>query len=236
MAVYYDWDCRLLPSTGELISNPAESAESLIFLKEKFGIRQVFLMPTFEAEQKSIPLFLLHRERAVQSICSLLPSDIRIHAAAASLLTPGLLGERSLGKLRIPQTEYLPIRLPFLYDWNEVMTTLNQLLYRSPYRLLFMEFDALIDFYPRGEIQRWCCLSNVAYCFRYQSLENPKIREILKQLLQRNAPICFGSGLNSYKKACYYEFDHYLSLLDRYFISYEKSALLFNKKLFRRSR
>ena len=236
MAVYYDWDCRLLPAVGELISKPNEAAESIILLKEKFGIRQVYLMPTFEAETESIPLFLLRRERAMKAIRSLLPSDIHLHPAATSLLTPGLLGERSLGKLRIPATDYLPVKFPFVYDWNEVMTSFNQLLYHSPYRLLLMEFDALTDFYPREEIQRWCCLSNVAFCFRYQSLEKPEIRELLKLLIQRNAPICFGSGLNSYKKACYYQLDHYLALADRYFTSYEKSVLFFNKKLFRRSR
>ena len=228
MRTYTDWDCRLLPSMGDLIANPNESAKAILLLKEKFGLSRLCMMPEFDCEKDSVAAFLVRRENAFSILNPLLSNDIQVLLSASALVTAGLSEEIGLKKLLLPKTDLLPIRLPF-FPSNETAKELNRLLYHVPYRLLFLSFDSYIPFYPKEDLLRWIELPNAMFQFQYSALENLQAIELLKRLLHRKATIFFGTGINSYGKACYYPFDYYVSLAERHFGEFERDLLFFPK-------
>ena len=231
MRVFTDWDCRLLPMMGDLIADPKDSARSLLLLKEKFGLSRFCMMPEFDCRCDSVAAFLARREKACEEILPLLPRDIQITQGGAALVYPGLSEEAGLRSLLLRGTNALPIRLPLLDSSNEIFRELNRLLYHVSYRILFLSFDAYLDFYAPEDIHRWSELPNVAFQFNYRAMESAKARSLLKTLIDRNAIVLFGTGINSYGKASYYEFDHYIRLAEQYFSPYLRDVLFFPKKL-----
>ena len=230
MRAYTDWECRLLPMMGELISNPQDSAAALSILKTKFGLTRFCMMPEFDCEKDSVASFLIRREKAFAKLSPLISNEFRIRLGCAALVIPGLSEVRGIKKLLLPQTKFLPIRLPY-FPSSETPKELNRLLYHLPYHVLFLSFHSYLNFYPLEDLIRWANLSDVAFHFNYSAMENPRAIDLLKRLLQRNATIIFGTGINSYGKACYYEFDHYIHLASRHFNEYQLDQLFFSKGL-----
>ena len=228
MRAYTDWNCRLLPSMGDLITTPDDAVNAILILKEKFGLSRFCMMPEFDCATDSVASFLMRRENAFSCLKERLPQDVRVTLGVGALVLPGLSEEIGLKKLLLPKTDLLPIRLPF-FPSNETAKELNRLLYHVPYRLLFLSFDSYINFYPEEDLLRWIKLPNAAFQFQYSALENPQAIALLKHLLHQNAPIFFGTGINSYGKACYYALDHYLALAARHFNEYERDLMFFPK-------
>lgn len=214
---------------GDLVTNPEETVRSLCFLNEKFGLTHFCMMPEFDCKQESVSAFLIRREKSLGTIKDQLPSNIRISLGASVLMSEGISEEINLKKLLLPGTDLFPIQLPY-FPTGEIAAELNRLLYHFPYRILFLSFDSYLDFYSGGDIERWLNLPNIAYQWNYSALENSRAREMLKFLLSRNSTVLFGTGLRSYGKACYYEFDHYLSLASKHFSDYEIDRMFFPKK------
>ena len=231
--VFKDWDCRLLPMTGEWITRPDDTVRSMVLLKEKFGIKRFHMSPRFDPEYESVAAFLLRRDKAMDELRTLIPEGFTVSCGAVSVLTVGLSEQLGLKRLCIPKTNFLPVMLPILDNHQALFTELNRLLYHTPYRVMFYAFDTLLPYYSKEDIARWIELPDAAYCFRYQSLENAEARRTMKRLLARRAPIVFGTGINSYGKACYYEFDHYMSIAAEYFPEHERDRLFHSSQLYK---
>ena len=230
MRKFMDWSCDLLPMMGGLVTTADETAKTLLILNEKFGLSRFCMTPEFNCGNDSVASFIARRDRACTEVSSLLPPDIKIVPGASITLIPGLYEEHGLKKLLLPTTDELPIKLPFFSMQNDKSVELNRLLYHSPYRICFLSFDSYLNCYSKEDIARWRKLENVSFQFNYRSLASPEARAVLKQLIEQNATIRFGTELNSYGKACYYEFDYYLELANGYFTEYERDLLFFPKK------
>ncbi len=229
MRVYTDWDCRLLPMMGDLIANPQDSAEALLILKEKFGLTRFCMMPEFDCEKDSVANFLIRREKAFSEILPFISNEFRIRLGCAALVIPGLSEISDIKKLLLPKTNLLPIKLPY-FPAKETPIELNRLLYHLPHQILFLSFDSYFNSYPYEDLLRWIELPNVAFQLNYSAMGDPRAIELLKRLLQRNAMVFFGTGINSYGKACYYEFDYYIELANYHFNEYQRDLLFFPKK------
>ena len=129
MRVYTDWNCCLLPMMSDQVTDPRETAEALTLLRDRFGLKRFYMMPEFDCQTESVPMFLLKRERAKQELSSLLPEDVRVDFAATSLLLPNLSKAPMLHKLRIPRTNDLAIRFSPFDDETKVAPELNRMLY-----------------------------------------------------------------------------------------------------------
>ena len=229
MRTYSDWNCKLLPQMGELIARSEDTISSIQILNKKFGLSHFCMMPEFDCKLESVAEFLIRRERAYEAIKDQLPADIRLTLGSSVLVSQGISQEIGLKKLLLPNTKLLPIQLPY-FPTNETAKELNRLLYHLPYRLLFLSFDTYLDFYAKEDIDRWIALPNTAYQWNYTALGDPRARDLLKILLSQNSTVLFGTGLRSYGKACYYEFDHYLEIASAYFNEYEIDRMFFPKK------
>ena len=230
MRYYTDWDCRLLPMMGDLIANPEDSVRSLLHLQEKFGLSHFCMMPEFDCAHDSVSAFLARREKAYTEIAERLPESLHLSLGGAALVRKGLLQEIGLKKLRLPRSKRLPIRLPLDNVTNDIAIELNRLFYHSPYSLLFLSTDSYLNFYSIEDIERWINLPNTAFQFNFRAFENADAIRLIKLLLAKNKDVFFGTAINSYGKACYYEFEHYTELAKQHFSDYERDLLFFPKK------
>ena len=237
MKVYTDWNCQLLPNMGNLIADPADSAKALQTLWSRFGIRRFYAMPEFDCRAESVSLFLLRRDRSVRSTLEHLDPDIpiRLYAAGAALLVPGLSDVPSLQKLYPPNVPYLPVLFPLSADVDRIFPELNRMLYHTEHRLLLLSFDLYSLFYPPHIIEQLLRLPNTAYQFSYKCLQKPEWLDVLKKLLYRRAPILFGTSLNSANKACYFDFDGCIRSASAVLSRFELEDLLFNRRIFRKA-
>lgn len=217
---------------GDLVTSPRESAETLLLLKEKFGLSCFCMTPEFDCKKDSVAAFIARRDRAIADVCAQIPHDVKIIPSASVLLLPGLSEECGLKRLLLPKTNELPIKLPYFSMINDAAVELNRLLYHTSWRICLLSFDSYVNCYSRDEIARLSNLENVSFQFNYRSLESAEIRALLKQLLSRNATVRFGSELHSYGKACYYELDHFIELAKAHFSEYERDLMFFPKKKF----
>ncbi len=178
-------------------------------------------------------MFRLRQKRAEESLRSLISTDhFRLESAGCALVLPDVSKMIGLHKLRLPKTNYLPIRLSLIKDADARLIELNRLLYHFPLRLLFLSFDRCVNTCSKETVDRLLSLPGVAYQFSYRSLTDPKICEMLRVLLKKRAPILFGTEISSPTEAAYYELDHYLDCARREFSSFEFEALFFQKKIF----
>ncbi len=216
-----DWNSKLLPMMGNLLRKPQEALEAMSVLKERFSLASHCMMPEFDHRTDSVAAFLLRRNRSLQELTSLLPREIRVQAAAAVRLLPELSKNIELHKLYIPKTDYLPLQFPLIPEPSWFAPELNRMIYHTKHRLLFLSFDLYPQYYPAASLRLLAELPNTAYQFSYTSLKDPDTRRLLRHLIRRNAPILFGTELNSIGKACYYELDDCLATAQKYFSAYE---------------
>lgn len=221
----------MLHNMRDLTLRPEQAAEALRALRDRCGFRDIYLTPEYDCELESVPMFLLRRDHALRELRELLPQDCRVHAACCAVLRPGLSQTPALHRLRLPGTDCLPLRLPFLPDQPGIPQELNRLLYHSRYRLLLMSFDSYAAFYSPEALERLAALPRTAYQLGYQALIHPPMRRLLKAMLSLGAPILFGTGVNSLQKACYYEFDAYIRAAAEAFSEPEREVLFFRSRL-----
>ena len=212
----------------------SQDAKTALEALNGLGIQRFCMMPEFDARIESVSFFLLRREKFMQELRQILPTHMRLERAACVSLSNHVHKTPKLSKLCIPKTNYLPISLPLAPESDWLAVEINQLLYHSDLRLVFMNFDLYPIFYKEQFLQKLLALPHAAYQFNYKSLTNPLIRDYLKYLLQRNATVLFGTSVNSIGKASYYEFEYYIQTAHKYFSQYECDTLFYQRKIYRK--
>lgn len=234
MRVYWDWNCRLLPGMFEHVWTAEECLKVLSLLSERTTINRFCFMPDYDCSAESVSVFLIRLQRALDEVQPLLPKNLHVCACGRAALLPGLSQTEHLDRLILPRTDYLPIFLPLTGYRDYMDVELNRLLYHSKFRLLFTSFDHYPVLYPPDMIDRLIRLPNVAYQFNYKSLSNPQMIQTLKVLLQRNAPILFGTSVNCMEKAAFYDFYSYLNSANKEFNEFERDDLFFSRRIYRK--
>ena len=117
----------MLHNMRDLTLRPKQAAEALRALRDRCGFCDIYLTPEYDCELESVPMFLLRQDHALRELRELLPQDCRVHAACCAVLRPGLSQTPALHRLRLPGTDCLPLRLPFLPDQPGIPQELNRL-------------------------------------------------------------------------------------------------------------
>lgn len=205
MNLLTDWNCHLLPMMGEWIASPRDAREAMVRLHARTGIRRFCMMAEFDFMRESLPCFLLERDRAMRELSQVLPHGVRIFAGGYLRLRPGVSEVVGLTKLCISRLGLLPVLLPWNGMTQDEAKEWNRLLYHTPARPMIMEVDHFVSRFPPAEVDRLLGL-NAVYQFNYLSLKDPKIRAVLRKLMERGATVVFGTGVNSPGSAGYYDF------------------------------
>lgn len=206
MKLQTDWNCHLLPMMGEWIASPSDTMEALWRLHARTGIRRFCMMAEFDPMRESLPCFLIERNRAVREVRQLLPDGYRIITGGYVRFRQDVSTIPGLSRLCLPQTRLLPVLLPWNGFPQELAVEWNRMLYHMPFQLLLMEADHFLLSYPKDSAERLLRLRSAAYQFSFLSLRDPAVRKAIRFLLNREATVLLGSGVNSPGAAAYYDF------------------------------
>ena len=206
MKLQTDWNCHLLPMMGEWITAACDTLEALLHLNARTGIRRFCMMSEFDPEREPLPCFLIERDCAVREVRRILPGGFRIIPGGYVRFRQGVSTIPGLSRLCLPNTDLLPVLLPWNAVPQELAVEWNRMLYHSPYHPLLMEADRFLTVYPKDAADRLLRLQSVVYQFGFHSLLNPAIRKAIRFLLNRGATVLLGSGVNSPGSAAYFDF------------------------------
>ena len=211
LPVLTDWNCQLLPDMHGSIARTEQALDVLSFLAQRDGFRRFYAMPTFDATEQSVAHFLLERARAVDALSTCLPRGLHLEAYARVLLSKELYETKSLSKLSLAGTGYLPILLPIgpYEDWMDL--ELNHLLYKAKMKLLITSFELYPILYPEEVVGRLLRIEGAAYQFNYRVLADKNHCRRIAQLLMHGKTVLLGTGINSHGQASRYETSYYLS-------------------------
>ena len=211
----FDYNSFLLPGFRDAAKNEKVALQIMELLYEKYGVTHYHLTPLFDFTKDTVLSFLLKRHQAISKLQTTdrISKSIKLHFGATAELRPGLWQTDGLEKLCYGNTRILPLRFPLgpYQDWMD--QELNRLLYHNGYSLLFTAFELSLLFFERDTIERLLRIQGTAFHFNYRGLVQPTVQEMIKRLLEKQSPVLFGTQLSSVEKACYYEMDHYLSVL-----------------------
>ena len=230
-----DWNCRLLAGFPDQIGNIETAAKALEMIHERASIARFCFLPEFSLSHTSISAFQIRFDAALNALKSLVTFPAVFFGTASVTLLPHFREQIGLRRLCLPKTDYLPISVPLVFeDWVE--TELAYLSRRAPYRILLTNAHLLSVFYPNDVIQRLLNLPNLAYQFSFRSLSDPKIASMLRLLLDRDAPVLLGSGVNSLEKAARFDFSFYHEQAEKMFSPYETELLFYGKRIYGKNR
>ncbi len=198
-----DWHCRLLPGFCGAPSDPKQAAEALSLLAARTGLSRFCMMPEFCAATESVAAFLLRRDRAIEHLRAHLSDGIKLALGAAVLPTEALAEEKDLSRLTLP-SGHLPIRLPN-GDASHLELVLSRITHRRRIPILFLSFDACLLFSDEAVTERLSRIEGAAYQFNYRALEKPETCRLLRSLDERGARILFGTSVNRFERAGYYD-------------------------------
>lgn len=207
-----DWNCRLIPDGRNDNISSLETVEVMRYLSKRDHFSHFCLISEYTSSFGSIPAYLLFRYKTEHALRTLLPKHIKIKLISSISLIPNLHSLDGLSDFYISKDRLLPITLPLApySDWMDV--ELNQLLYHTQVRPMFLSFDLAVVLYSDDILKRLLRISNAVYQFRYKSLANPKALHWIRYALAQNpsATILLGSLIGSAQEASFHETAYYL--------------------------
>lgn len=203
-----DGCCRLVP---DALLCPERAASAIKELHTRFGLNRFYMASDYCAERESVTAFRLRTDRAITSLRTALPKNVRLFSMAAIQLTPDLSQNAELARLQLKDSGYLPLSLPLTSYADWIDTELNRLLYKRHMSPLFLSFELCMILYPSDVIEKLMRIGNAAFQFGYKSLCDPSVCRVISTLLHRGAPVLLGTSASSPEKVNALDLDYCLS-------------------------
>lgn len=194
--LFADFNNHTLPGMHDGPQQATEAAAALLALRES-GVCRVLLTPTYRPFYESVRRFRLRRAQAFRLLRDALPRqtrDMQICLAAQVALEPDCCAAPALGRLAIPNSDYLMVELPIpaFADWVDF--ELHLLLHRQHLRPVFAHFERAVLLYPEAIVSRLLTVPGAAYQFGLASVGRPEILPVLRQLIRQEKPVLLGTG------------------------------------------
>ena len=195
MAYLADWNFQLLPPLVGDLSNVSLSLDAMQNSFARFGVRKFLLLAPYDP-RLPLSLHLLARSTYCKKLQKALPKPLILQSASRTTLREGLSGNDGLERLCHKQSGFLPLSLPIsaYEDWMDA--ELNRLLYRRHQKLLFLSFERALILYPQEFVDKLLRIEHAAYEFGYRSLNDPKVVNTIKRLLNAKKPVLLGTGID----------------------------------------
>lgn len=230
MDYFIDWSCRLANTADD--TRLQEAARTMKLLSERFRVTHFCIMPEFNADLQSVPMFLLRVERTLELLRRRLPSEIKVRALPRAYLTEGLHRTQHLNRLLFSAQRYLPLLLPLgsYEDWMD--REINALLFQNKYRLMLTSCELIRTLYPAEIADKLFRIQNAVYQFHFHSFTDETAVQDVRLLLSRGQTVLMGTGLKSLSDAYYYEFSHYQETATKKLSAAEYQRLLHENRVF----
>lgn len=189
-----DYHCHILPQIDDGSRSVEMSLKMIKMIKEQ-GINCIVATPHFYAHKdQSVKQFLTKRETAFEKIKkdSLLP----ILLGAEVAVEQGISMFTDIEKLRIADTEYILMELPYAPFSNWVLEEIINLSYEYNLTPVLAHIHRYIDYYGKSEIAELLKI-NAVLQFNNEAFCNFKERRFVKSLIKEGYPYVLGSDAHN---------------------------------------
>lgn len=189
-----DYHCHILPQIDDGSRSVEMSLKMIKMIKEQ-GINCIVATPHFYAHKdQSVKQFLTKRETAFEKIKkdSLLP----ILLGAEVAVEQGISMFTDIEKLRIADTEYILMELPYVPFSNWILEEIINLSYEYNLTPVLAHIHRYIDYYGKSEIAELLKI-NAVLQFNNEAFCNFKERRFVKSLIKEGYPYVLGSDAHN---------------------------------------
>lgn len=228
--VYTDFLCKALPMPTEGPSDISEAAALLSELHEQNICRMIFAplyYPRRSPGDGSLGFFVRTRNRIFKELKPYLPQGIRYSLSAEIGMFPGCFEDPDIGRLRVENSEYLIVSLPFPVYTDELWKDMNHLVYHRKFKLLLSNFNRYLIAYPECEIKKLLKIPDLAFHFSIRSLDDRSTVKYVLSLLSAGKHVVFGTGARC-RDRYDIEMEPHFKLMRRYLSPNDFEYLMFS--------
>ncbi len=187
-------DCHthILPAMDDGAKD-RETAVAMLHALKAQGVEAAVLTPHYYASHESPAMFLERREAALQTLTAVGEIPLRLTMGAEVHITRELADIPDIEKLRIGDSAYMLLEMPYLplADW--MTETLENMYYQHGCKPLLAHLPRYFAYYSEKDFDSLFCLQEVVVQVNAEDLQDRLTRKLVKSWIKRGVPMVFGS-------------------------------------------
>lgn len=211
-------DCHthILPSMDDGAKDVETACGMLQILKAQ-GVETVVLTPHYYPANETPDEFLQRRETAFRSLMSAGETSMNLVLGAEVHVTRDLADVADVEKLKIGNSDYILLEMPYLPLAEWMIETAENIYYRYRCKPLLAHLPRYLSYYTTDDFESLLRLQEVVVQVNAEDLQHRLTRKMIKGWLKRGVPIVFGSDCHSmgYRRPNWDEVAAYISKLRR---------------------
>ena len=189
--------CHILPQIDDG-SNSVEMSLEMIKMMRSQGVERIIATPHFYAhrERNDIKTYLAKRQTAYDKIVQADNSNSDIMLGAEVAIEHGLHSVPDIDKLRIADTNYILLELPYAGFQHWYLDEITDIAYEYKLTPVIAHIHRYLDYYSKSEYEEVLKLDAI-FQINNEAFGNFKERRFVKNLIKEGYPYLFGSDAHN---------------------------------------
>lgn len=189
--------CHILPQIDDG-SNSVEMSLKMINMMRSQGVERIIATPHFYAhrEQNDIKSYLKKRQSAYDKLVQADHSNSDILLGAEVTIEHGISKLQDMDKLRIADTDYILLELPYAGFQHWYLDEITDLSYEHGFTPIIAHIHRYVDYYSKSEYEEVLKLDAI-FQINNEAFGNFKEKRFVKSLIKEGYPYLFGSDAHN---------------------------------------
>lgn len=189
--------CHILPQIDDG-SNSVEMSLKMIKMMRSQGVERIIATPHFYAHREcnDIKAYLAKRQTAYDKIVQADSSNKDIMLGAEVAIEHGLSKLSDLDKLRLADTDYILLELPYAGFQRWYLDEITDISYEYGFTPIIAHIHRYLDYYSKSEYEEVLKLDAI-FQINNEAFGNFKERRFVKSFIKEGYPYLFGSDAHN---------------------------------------
>ena len=189
--------CHILPQIDDGSKSVEMSLEMIKMLRSQ-GVERIIATPHFYAhrERNDIKAYLAKRQTAYDKIVQADNSNSDIMLGAEVAIEHGLHSIPDIDKLRIADTNYILLELPYAGFQHWYLDEITDISYEYGFTPIIAHIHRYLDYYSKSEYEEVLKLDAI-FQINNEAFGNFKEKRFVKNLIKEGYPYLFGSDAHN---------------------------------------
>lgn len=188
--------CHILPNIDDG-SRSVEMSLEMIKAMRAQGVSRIVATPHFYAHrEKNVAAFLKKRKAALDKLVKADPSCSDILLGAEVSVEQELSSLADAEKLRIANTDYILLELPYAPFSNRLLEEINEIACGFGLKPILAHIHRYLSFYSRSEMEE-VLRTDAVFQFNNEAFGSFKEKRFVKSLIKEGYPYIFGSDAHN---------------------------------------
>lgn len=191
-----EYHCHILPNIDDG-SRSVEMSLEMIKAMRAQGVSRIVATPHFYAHrEKRVAAFLKKRRAALEKLVKADPSCSDILTGAEVSVEQGLSSLADVEKLRIANTDYILLELPYAPFSNRFLEEINEIACGFGLKPVLAHIHRYLSFYSRSEMEE-VLRTDAVLQFNNEAFGSFREKRFVKSLIKEGYPYVFGSDAHN---------------------------------------